>query len=341
MLVRNLLSVGGVFLAKAYYKKLDIKLGFSFALVLSILSTFLYAQVDNFYELCIVAAISGASYGLGGLYPVAILMHRWFPRHESVAMGICAASSGLAITIGAPIFTALIENYSIVFALYCEAVFLLAVFVFCLLLIRNYPDEELHFKEVQQKKKQEKLQLNWMFFAVVVLGMLSGAFSYLTLHYTTEGFNPHEISSIISVIGLVLTSSKVALGGILDKWGAYRTNWLFLSLTILGCLLFGIGGSAGYTVAMVAGCLFGIGDSVATAGVTAYARDLSKPENYAATQQQYQIAIMIGSFVCMLIPGFIATVTGSYRGFYIVITVLMLFATAVIQINYAKRKKTK
>lgn len=339
LLVRNLLSVGGVFLAKAYYKKLDVRLGFSLSLALSVLSVFLYARVDNFYELCAVAMMSGLSYGLGSLFPVAILIHRWFPKHESVAMGICAACSGLATAVGAPLITAMVEKHSIAYAMYCETIFLVIALVFCMILIRNYPDEVLDFKEVERENKRERLQLNWMFFAVVVLGMLSGAFNYLTIHYTTEGFHPYQISSIVSVIGLVLTLSKVVLGGILSWWGTYRTNWVFLSITILGCFLFSIGGSAGYTVAMIAGCLFAIGDAIATVGVTAYARDLSKLENYAATQQQYQTATMLGGLVCMLIPGFVASLTGSYRGFYVIITILMLLATAVIQISYVKKNK--
>jgi len=340
MLVRNLLSVGGVFLAKAYYNKLEIRLGFSLALALSALSIFLYARVDSFYELCVVAMMSGLSYGLGSLYPVTILIHRWFPCHESVAMGICAASSGLAITIGAPIITALVEKHSIAFAMYCETFFLVIALTFCVILIRNYPDEVLHFKEVQRENKRERLQLNGMFFAVVVLGMLSGAFSYLTIHYTTEGFSPYQISTLVSINGVVLTLSKVALGGLLGRWGAYRTNWVYLSLTMLGCLLFSIGGPAGYITMMIACCLFGIGCAITTVGVTAYARDLSKPENYAVTQQQYQLATLLGGLVCMLIPGFIATLTGSYRGFYVVVTILLVFSATVIQISYVKSKKT-
>lgn len=91
-------------------------------------------------------------------------------------MGICAACSGLATVVGAPFITSMVEKHSITFAMHCETVFLVIALVFCMILIRNYPDETLHFKEVQRENKQERLQLNWMFFTVVVLGMLSGAF---------------------------------------------------------------------------------------------------------------------------------------------------------------------
>ena len=339
MLARSLMSVAGVFLAKAYYKKLDIKFGFSLALAMSVLSFFLYTKASNFYGLCAVAMFSGLSYGLGSLYPVALLIHRWFPRNESVPMGICAACSGLAIFVGSPVITALVENFSVAVAMYCEMAFLLIALAVCLILIRNYPDEELHFKEVQQeKKKGRRLRLSWMFFAIVVIGMLSGVFNYLTIHYTTEGFDPYRVSTIVSVIGLLLTASKVLMGGILSRWGAYRTNWVFLSLTILGCVLFGVGGAAGYAVAMTAGCLFAIGDAVATVGVTTYAKDFSTPESFAATQQQYQTAQLLGGLGCSLFPGGIVSLTGSYRGFYLFVAVLMVCATGIIQTSYLKKR---
>lgn len=335
-LVRDLLAVAGVFLAKGYYNKLDVRLGFSLAVALSAVSAFLYAWADSFYGLCAISMLSGLSYGLGGMYPVAILIHRWFPRHESVAMGICAACSGLAITVAAPLITALIEHHSMALALYCQTAFLLVVLAVCCLLICNYPDGELHFREQTQKQEKRPLRLDWMFFAILVLGMLGGAYSCLTLHYTTEGFHPYQISTLVSVFGLVLTASKVLLGGMISRWGAYPMNWVIFSLTILSCLLFSLGGSAGYGVMLTAGCLFGIGDSVATVGVTAYAKDLSRPENFTTTQQQYQIATMLGRLLCMMIPGFIATYTGSYRLFYVFIAGLMVFSTVVVQLSYVK-----
>ena len=97
MLIRNLCSVGSVYLAKFFYDKLDIRLGYTLVLILNALGVFLYACANSFVLLCAAAIVSGLSYGLGGIYPTAILIHRWFPQHEGLAMGICAASSGLEL----------------------------------------------------------------------------------------------------------------------------------------------------------------------------------------------------------------------------------------------------
>lgn len=340
MMVRNLCSVGSVYLAKFFYDKLDIRLGYTLVLILNALGVFLYSCSNSFDLLCIAAAVSGLSYGLGGIYPAAILIHRWFPHHEGLAMGICAASSGLALTIGAPIITALTENFSVQYAMYCEIVFLLLIVVVCFILVRNYPDGEIHYT-FRPKNVRHPIKFSWMMIAIIAVGILGGSFSYLTIHYTTEGFDPYKVSIIVSIIGLVLTGSKFVLGELLDLVGAFRINWVYLSLAILSCVCFSIGSSAGFSVAITGAILYGIGDAVATVGVPAYAKDLSNPGEYAATQQQYQTAFLSGGLICALITGPLATVTGSYRAFYLVVTGLLIMGSAIIQFTYWKKRQSK
>ncbi len=337
-MVRSLFSLAGVYLARYYYEKLDIRLGYTLAMILSPVAVFLYSCAEGFPGLCLAAAFSGMSSGLGGMYPVAILVHRWFPKHESLAMGLCAASSGLAITVGAPILTGLIENYSLTTAMYSEISFLLVCALICFAFLRNNTDATPHVI-YRYKSKRHPLRLSWMFFAVLAIGIMNGSFSYLTSHYTIEGFDPYQVSTIMSVIGLFLVGAKFLLGELFDLWGGYRTNWLFLPVALLSCILFSFGGTAGYGLALVAAGLFGIGDSVATVGITVYAKDLSRPEHFAATQQQFQVASQLGGLLSTLLSGVMATATGNYRAFYAVITMLVVFATVVVQRAYGKQDR--
>ena len=338
MLVRNLCSVSSVYLAKYFYDKLEIRIGYTLVLILNVIGVALYASADCFGLLCVAAAVSGLSYGLGGIYPTAILIHRWFPCHEGLAMGICAASSGLALTIGAPIITALSEKFSLQYAMYCEIGFLLVIVVTCFILIQNYPDGEMHYT-FRPKSIRHPFKFSWTQLAMVAIGILAGSFSYLTIHYKTEGFDPYKVSTIISIIGLVLTCSKFLLGELLDLVGACKVNWIYLSLSVLSCICFTFGNSFGFSVAIIGAVLYGIGDAVATVGVPAYAKDLSKPGEYAATQQQYQTAFLSGGLICALITGPIATVTGNYRTFYLLVTIILVAGSAIIQSSYWKRMK--
>ena len=340
MLVRNLCSVGSVYLAKVFYDKLDIRCGYTLILALNALGVFLYSCAESFGMLCIAAAVSGLSYGMGGIYPTAILIHRWFPCHEGLAMGICAASSGLALTIGAPIATALTENRSLEFAMYCEIAFLLVVLGICFILIRNYPDNGVHYT-FRPKNIRHPFKFSPMIFAMITIGMLGGSFSYVTIHYTTEGLDPYQISLIVSIVGIVLTGSKFVLGELLDVFGAFCVNWIYLTLALISCVCFSFGSSIGFSVAIIGAVLYGIGDAVATVGVPAYAKDLAEPGEYAATQQQYQTAFLSGGLLCAFITGPIATATGSYRVFYMAITGLVLVGSSIIQFTYWKKKKHK
>ena len=99
-----------------------------------------------------------------------------------------------------------------------------------------------------------------------------------------------------------------------------------------------MGNLVGFAPVMVASVLYGIGDAIPTVGITAYARDLSRPEDYAATQQQYQTANMMGSLLCTLISAPMAAASGNYRGFYLVIVLLILFAAVVTQITYRRKQ---
>ena len=338
LMVRSIFSMGAVYLAKYYYDKLDIRLGNTLVIFLCAVAVFLYSRADSFVSLCAAGAICGICSGLGGLYPVAILIHRWFPRHEGLAMGICSASTGLAITVCAPIITRMIEFRSLASAFYLELGFFVLCAVGIFLLIRNNPGTPLHFTH-RPKAVRHPLRLNPMFFAILAVGIMGNVFSYITTHYTTEGFDPYQVSTIVSVVGIFLVGAKFLLGQLVDMWGSYRTNWLFFSIAAVSCILFSLGGSAGYAVALTAGALYGIGDTIATLGVTIYARDLSRPEDYTATQQQFQFANTLGNLVCTMIPGLIATATGNYRGFFLLVTVAIIFAAAMIQREYIKKQR--
>lgn len=338
LLVRNLFSFGAVVVAKHYYDRLEIRLGYTLAMVMGAVSLFLYANVQSFAGLCVAAAMSGLCCGLGGMYPASILIHRWFHIHEGLAIGIGSASSGVALTLGAPMLTSLIENFSMGTAMYLQIGFQLVCTLVCFLLIRNYPAGVLHHK-IRHHAKRQPIRINVMILAVLVTGTMNGSFSFLTTHYTTEGFDPYQISTIMSVFGLVLTVSKFAFGELTDLWGTYRTNWLFLPVAVLSLILFGLGGTLGYGIAVTAAVLFGIGDSVATVGITAYGKDLSSPEEYATTQQQYLMANLLGGLVCAPIPGLVASVTGNYRAFYCLVALLMVLASVVIQRAYVKQRK--
>lgn len=335
LLVRSLFAFAALLFVGVYYDKLEIRLGMTVATLLGAASLGLYAVATSFGGLCLAAAVGGLAYGLGGMYPASLLIHRWFPYHGALALGICTASTGIATIVGAPAVTALIEGVSLHFALLSEASLLLGCAAVSFLVIRNWPAGAV--KPEKTLKKRSKFRLNWMFIAVIAIGILGNTgFQFLPMHYKNQGFGAYEVSALVSLVGAALTASKFLFGEASDRWGAFRANWIFGGLTILGCLLCTVG--RGYPVALCAMVLLGLGLSFTTVGLTVYARDLAAPEDFESTVQQYQIAYLLGALLFGSVPGVLADRTGDFRLYYALVTGLTVFAVAVVQAHYLKKR---
>ena len=336
IVVRSLFAFASLFLVGKFYDKLDIRFGLTAALVLAAASFAMYSVAKNFWQLCLCAAVAGLAFGLGGMYPASLLIHRWFPSHSAVALGICSAGSGLAAIVGAPVITALAEQYSVQTALMVESAVLLAGAAACFLLIRNWPKDAIR-PQTQAKQTGVRIRVTWMFVAVIAIGVLGNTgFQYQTMHYTARGFSAYEVSILVSVLGTALMASKFLFGETVDRWGAYRSNWLFFGATIFGSALCCVSG--GYGLAIGAVLLYGLGLAFGTVGLTVYAQDLTSAEEFADTVRQYQIAYLLGALLFGSVPGLLADWTGSYTAFYGLLTGLAVFAMLVVQISYKKKR---
>lgn len=335
IVVRSLLAFISLFLVGRFYDLLDVRVGFTIALLLGAASFALYAWADCFWKLCVSAAVAGLAFGLGGMYPASLLIHRWFRVHEALALGICTAATGLATIVGAPVVTALAETVSVQAALLVEAAVLLAAAAVCFALLRNWPDDASK-PEKRAVNGGVSIRITWMFAAVVAIGVLGNTgFQYLTMHFTARSFSAYQVSMLVSVLGAALMASKFLFGEAVDRWGAYRSNWFFFGVTILGCILCCLSGSYGLAVIGVA--LYGLGLAFGTVGLTVYAKNLASPEEFADTVRQYQIAYLLGSLLFGPVPGLLADWTGSYTAFYLLVTVLAVFALAVVQVSHRKK----
>lgn len=339
LVVRSLFAFISLFIVKQYYEKVDLKIGFSLTMILAAAGFFLYASAKNFPMLCVATAISGLAYGLGGMYPAAILIHRWFIKHEGLAIGICAASTGVAGIVASPILTILAEQFSVRSALRFEAIFLLVCTCVCSVLIRNYPPNVVPQKVTRQTVKAPRLKFNFIFLALMAIGALGGpGYSYVAMHYTTEGIDPYRVSILVSVMGIALVVGKFILGELLDLQGARRAHRLFFIAALFGCGILGIGGTS-FLPALLAVILFGFGNALGTVALSTYAKDMSTPETYTATQQQYQMVYLFGGLIGSPLPGWIATASHNYKGFFLLIGATVLAAFIILQNRYAMLRK--
>ena len=85
--------------------------------------------------------LAGIGYGFGSMIPATILINRWFHRKKGLAIGLCSASTGLAMIVFSPILTAICETRRLQACFLVEAVFSLVCAVLVFLLIRESPEK--------------------------------------------------------------------------------------------------------------------------------------------------------------------------------------------------------
>lgn len=336
ILVRSVFAFLAMLFVGKYYKRLDIRLGFTVALLLAGSSLILFGRARSYAGLCLAAVVAGIGYGFGGMYPASLLIDRWFRRHTALALGICAASTGFGSIVGAPIITAAIEKWSVHEALMGEGLFIMGIAIVAGLLIRNDPPG-VRRQKADTPQGKLSIRLNWMFVAVVAIGVTGNTgYQFLPMLFSLRMFSAQQISLLASLAGVGVLLSKFLFGEAVDEFGGCRTNWLFFGSTILGCVLLCFG--QGFAADVIGVILYGLGLAYSTVGLTVYAHDLNPPENFSDTVRQYQTAFMLGSLVFGSVPGVIADRTGKYDLFYMLMAVLGIFSLVVIQLHYRKMR---
>lgn len=337
IMVRSAAALVMLLLVGKIYEKLELRLGITLSVGLAAGALLLYSVAGSFWQLALAAFVAGLAYGLGGMYAVSMLIHRWFRFHEPLALGICTATTGLATVIGAPVTTALIEFGSVQAALRLEAGFLALCGLGCWVLIRNWPADGARSAN-PSKSSVHRLRITSMHLAAFLIGVLGNtAFQFLAMHFSTEGFAAFQVSALVSVAGLSLMASKFFFGETVDHWGAYRSNWLFFGVSGLGaafcCMVSSFAG------AVLAVALYGLGLAFATVGLTVYAEDLAEPAAFSGMVRQFQICYLLGGMLSGPVPGVLADWSGSYVPFYLLATAVCLVAMAIIQWNYRRKRR--
>ena len=336
LLVRNCVAFASLFFVGKFYEKTELRLGISLAFLFSAGGMLLYSTAKDFWGLALGAMVAGLGYGLGGMYPVSLLLHRWFRLHEAVALGISTAFTGLAVIFGSPLITAISENYGVQTTLLFHGVMLIAGALCTFLLIRNWPADVEH-RKIVKKKEKKPFRFRGMYVAAFCVGMNgSTAFQFLAMRFNTAGLSSYETAALVSVVGTALMISKFLFGGAIDHFGTRRTNRVFMLVSCLGLVICCVCGK-NYTLAMISMILYGLGLAYSTIGLTVYAEDLDLAEDFENRVREYQICYLLGSLVSSPLPGVVADMTGSYVPFYAFAALLGLVALVIIEYHYKNK----
>ncbi len=286
------------------------------------------------------AVFGGICYGLCLMAAASIVIKKWFNKSRGLAVGICAASTGLCNFIFSPLIQSVANSAN------CSAAFLMQLGVivfaaiFCFLIIRDDPTEMglepfggKDYDPAQDKKKSNapkvvsNIFLNkkyfWVYAAViVVLGMAATpSQTYIPTCLNTVGYDSMAIAWGASVSGLIMIGSKTVFGILVDKIGTKWTNLIYSCIIGFGC--YGVIFSLGFItlpsfVPYLVYIAFGIGGAACAMGYTMFALEWSDPKEHSANMKLFQSAYQLGGLVASPLPGIVFDVTGSYTNWYIV-----------------------
>jgi len=176
----------------------------------------------------------------------------------------------------------------------------------------------------------------------VLLGPISNTgFSHLSVLYTDAGINSLTIASLLSLQGFVFTVSKCLCGGIIDRIGTYRANYLFYIPILIGYGIACFAYEFSLPVIYLGNILLGMGFPISAVGSSTMARDFSDDKSYDAFITMVNITYMLGSIFTGFMPGMIADLTGSYRPAYWIFFGMSLFIFLSLQVIYHRNLKKR
>jgi MFS family permease len=360
-----------------FYKKLKLRAGLTVAIAGVVVAFTLFGLAHSYLGYAVAIAIAGLSYGLGGMIAVSMLINQWFVKQRALALGICSAATGASTIVLSPVVTVVVHRWSLSTAFIGQAVFTALVAVGVAAVVRentararqtavviaeqDRPDEAGAIaaeadqfrdgnviqiinapKDQSAPKRNPVLNVIPVCVAMVLLGGLGNtAMAHISVLYTTVGRTPHQVSLLLSLIGLALVIGKLIYGKAVDRFGGYISNYVFFALVLIGNALCSIAGITGFGVAILAMIISGIGLPLATVGISIFAADLSRPADFTRVLQVFQVLYMVGSMVFGVVPGILADHTGSYVPFFVLCVILTVAVGALVQWNYLRMRPLK
>ena len=341
-----------------YYDAICYRTGTALATALCSVAFFIYSISGNYFTFCIGAAISGISYGLGSMIPVAIIINRWFFRHRALAIGICGAGSGIAAIILPPIITGIIETESLKIAFGFVSVYTIIFALIIFVFLRGTPaDKGLEpygrsevYATYRMQNQTDSIpssaksyapdRKTWILMGAVSLlmgAMANPGFMHLPVLFTSEEYRPMVVALIISVVGIVMTAFKVIFGQIADVLGGYRTSVIFFGILALSYIMCCGSVTGSVPFALVTAVVLGIGYPITTIGIPIWAGDFSSEEYYPQVVRKLQLTYAAGAMIFANLPGIMADIFGNYICVFALFAGLMILATVFLIIAYSSR----
>jgi len=348
--IRCLFGIAGMLLAEPFYRKLSMRMGLTVTCGITAGAFFLYGVSRTAWMFDAAAAASGIGYGLGTMIPVGILMKRWFSKRRGVAVGICAAGSGISITLFSPLITWIIESWGVSVAFRFQAIFVTAVGLLLVALVRDFPAsiglEPYGGSDCENSQEQTRSEggrrpgAEWALVSCFLIGAVAtSAPGHFSAHFAAQGYEMSLVSLAVSTFGLSLTFGKLVCGELIDVLGGRNGPLALFAAALAGCILCCMADGFHGWILFAALILMGVGMAPATVGIPLWAGDFAGGAEYPRVLKWLQIAYAAGGMILTMVPGLIFDHTGSYQLAYALMVLLLAAAMGLLCGAYEIQKK--
>ena len=330
-----------------YFNLLSLRTGMAISLLSSALSFVLMAQTTNYYFICLAVCVLGSTYTFASMYPLTLLMNRWFGEKSAVPLSISSCGSGLAAIFAPSVITYIIETFGIGIAFYVVASLIAVTGALVWLFIKDSPPNR---SEAATQKSTSSPSLHkfrvipkhhfyLLMLAVSFNGSLTLAgWGHFAVLFKTNNYSSMETAYALSLGGLMLTISKFFYGFITERIHTFKSNFIFCTLINIGFLLC-IALPSGYRWLPATMAIFtGLGAPISTLGVCMWAKEISPGSIFPDNLRKLQTCHLFGGLLFSNAPGIIADITGSYIPSYMLFSLLGLLSFTIIQSIYIKNK---
>ena len=346
--IRTVASFAFMFAITKYFNLFSLRAGMTLAMLGCASSFILMAGTTNYYLTCLAVCILGGTYTFASMYPLTILMNRWFGDKSAVPISISSCGSGIAAIFCPTVVTYVIDHYSLSLAFYMDAVIMALVAALIYAFVRDYPEEIKALGDKLAAKKDSittrfrtipKLHFYMLMLAVCFNGSLTLAgWGHYAVLFKTNNYSSMEVAYALSLGGLTLTASKFFYGFVTERIRTFKSNFIFCTLINTGfllCMLLPLGYSWTPTAIAV---FTGLGCPISTLGVCMWTKEISTPEEFPDNLRKLQTCHLFGGLIFSNVPGVLADLTGSYVPSYMLFSLLGIISFTIIQTIYVKNK---
>jgi MFS family permease len=139
--IRSLFALLAMFVVTFFYERVRLRAGLTVSVLLTMIAFVVFAFARSFPLFAVAAGVAGLSYGLGGMVAISVLITQWFSRYRALALGICAAATGVSAIVLSPLATYLIQvvaaGSSMTLAFLVQAAFCALVALTCAISVRS------------------------------------------------------------------------------------------------------------------------------------------------------------------------------------------------------------